>query len=328
MERTDHVRLRITRHQAIIAGTLAVTALAVVAAFHDVPAVGRALRDFNWTLLPPALALSSLMHLLRFARWHIYAGRAAAGLLGAGESLLIYGAGMGTHLTPGRAGEAVRCVFLRRATNTPLSRSAPILLVERLTDGVGLLGLALPGALLLGLGGPGTLVVLTGLLLVVSICASRRAHAAILALSGHTPLLRRHHAAIEEAVEELRGMLTPRLLLAGVLLSIASVALEVGTFALVLKGVGVELNPETLMRAAFVLPAAMLASAVFIIPGNLGVAEGGLATLTRVTLSASAAAAAGAAILVRLCTLWLGLLVGWLALALATRRWGGAPREA
>jgi uncharacterized protein (TIRG00374 family) len=318
------MRARITRPQALILATVAITVLAVAAAFRDIPAVGRALRDFNWPLLAPALGLSAVMHLLRFARWHLYAVRAAAGVLGAGESLLIYGAGMGTHLTPGRAGEAVRFVFLRRATNTPVARSAPILLVERLTDGVGLLSLALPGALLLGLGGMGTVWVLAGLLFALPLLASRRVHRRIVAMAHRTPLIRRYIAAIEEAVEELRGMLTPRLLLIAILLSTASVALEVGTFAVVLMGVGIELNADTLIRAAFVLPAAMMVSGLVIVPGNLGVAEGGIAALTRVTLAVPAAAAAGAAILVRFCTLWLGLFAGWLALAIATRRWGGA----
>lgn len=321
------MRPRCTRRQALILATVVITVLAVLAAFRDVPAIGRALQDFDWKLLPAALAMSAVMHLLRFARWHLYASRAAAGVLGAGESLLIYGAGMGTHLTPGRAGEAVRFAFLRRATNTPIARSAPILLVERLTDGVGLLGLALPGALLLGLGGPATIGILAVLLLMLPLLTSRRVHRGLLALAHHTPVVHRYVAAIEEGIEELRGMLTPKLLLLAILLSTASVALEVGTFALVLKGVGIDLSLDTVVRAAFVLPAAMMASAFVIVPGNLGVAEGGIATLTRITLAVPAAGAAGAAILVRFCTLWLGLFAGWLALAIATKRWGQRSPE-
>lgn len=321
------MRPRITGHQAFITATVLITAVAVVAAFHDVTAVGRVLRDFDWRLLPAALAVSGLMHLLRFARWHLYAVRVATGMLGARESLLIYGAGMGTHLTPGRAGEAVRCAFLRRATNTPLARSAPIMLAERVTDGVGLIGLALPGALLFGLGGRTALIGLAALVVALPLLAAPRVHRWLLAATRRLPLVRRHTGVIEVAIEQLRGLLSPRLLIAGSALSIASVALEVATFALVLKGIGIALDPMTYLRAAFILPATMLATAVVIVPGNLGVAEGGLAALTRIVLAVPAAAAGAAALLVRLCTLWLGLVIGWLALAVATRRWSGARGE-
>lgn len=312
----------ITGRRLLIIATVAVAVLAIVTAFRDVPAVGRALGDFEWKLLPPALALSALMHLLRFTRWHLYARHVSGDALTTRDSLLIYGAGLGTHLTPGRVGEAVRFAFLRRAAGTPVSRSAPILLAERLMDAVGLLGLALPGALVLGLGGRPALVLITLPLLVVPLLALARTHAWIEATAARTPVVRRFVRQIADAGTELRALLTPAMIASAAALSLAAMALEVATFALVLDGSGVPLTVETYLRAAFILPTAMLASAIFLVPGNLGVAEGGLAALTRVTLSVPAATAAGAAILVRLCTLWLGLAAGAVALPIATHRWG------
>lgn len=321
------MRALITGRRLLIALTVAVAVVAVLTAFHDLPAVGRALRGFDWRLLPLALLLSSAMHLLRFARWHIYACRVATKTLRPGDSLLIYGAGLGTHLTPGRAGEVVRFVFLRRATETPLTRSAPIILAERLTDGIGMAGMALPGALALGLGGRRALPLLLLPLLVLLLLAGRRGQRAALTLLGRAPLLRRYTGPLADAGEELRGLLAPRLLLAAGTLSLLSVALEVATLTVVLKGVGLALTPETYLRAAFVLPAAMLASAVILVPGKLGVAEGGLAALTRAALSAPAAPAAAAAVIVRLCTLWWGLALGTAALVVATHRYGRMKDE-
>jgi glycosyltransferase 2 family protein len=317
----------ITGRRLLIVATVAVTALAIVTAFHDVPAVARALGDFDWRLLPPALALSAVMHLLRCARWHLYARRIAGDALSTRDSLLIYGAGLGTHLTPGRVGEAVRFAFLRRAAGTPVSRSAPILLAERLMDAVGLLGLALPGALVLGLGGRLALILLTVPLLIVPLLALHRTHVWIEIIAARTPLVRRFVRQIADAGTELRALLTPAMVVPAAALSLAAMALEVGTFAVVLDGAGVPLTMETYLRAAFILPTAMLATAIFLVPGNIGVAEGGLAALTRVTLSVPVATAAGAAILTRLCTLWLGLAAGAVALPIATHRWGRARVE-
>lgn len=313
-----------TPHRLMLAASVIVLVLAGVVLLHDLPAVLQVLQDFRWSLLVPAFACSAGMHLLRMFRWHLWVRAAAGRRLRTRDSLLIYVAGLGTHLTPGRVGEAVRCVFLKRAAGTPIARSAPIILAERVLDAAALLALALPGAILLGLGGPAAVALLLAPMLLVPLLAWRRTYIPVLALARRTPLLRRIARPLDEAAGELRGFLTPRMLVPTLFCSLAGTFLEVATFAIVLDGLGVALTSDAILRAAFVLPVAMLATGIFIVPGNLGVAEGGIATLTRSILSVPAAAAAGAAILVRFVTLWLGLLVGFAALALATRRWGRA----
>ncbi len=319
------MRRAFTGRRLLIAITVAVTLIALVSAFRDLPAVGRALRGFEWRLLPAVLVLSTVMHLLRFARWHLYAGRVAGPGLGVRDSLVIYGAGLGTHLTPGRVGEVVRFAYLRRVTGTPVSRSAPIIVAERITDGLALFGLALPAALLLGLGGRGAVALVLIPVVTLAILASHRAHQLFLGAAGRMPLIRRYVALLTDSGAELRALFAARILAPAACLSLAAVALEVGAFTTVLAGVGVPVDARTYLRAAFILPSAMLGSALFVVPGSVGVAEGGLAALTRALLAASAASAAAAAVLVRLCTLWLGLAAGALGLVVATHRWGRRP---
>lgn len=325
---TAAARPFVTRRRVLLAITAAVTLLAIATAFHDLPAVGRALRGFHWALLPAAVLLSVAMFMLRFVRWHLYARRVARTRLSVGDSLLIYTAGLGTHLTPGRVGEVVRCAFLERACGAPASRSAPIILAERITDAVGLIGVALPGALLLGLGGRASIALLALPPVLVALAASRRAHRAVAAFAVRLPGVRRYAGAVRDGGDQLRAFQGAGVLAASSLLSIGSVALEAATLAVVLRGLNVDLRGAAYLRVAFILPSAMIASAIFVVPGNLGVAEGGLAALTRATLATSLAVAAAAAVLVRLCTLWLGLIVGAVALAFATRRWGITTRDA
>lgn len=310
----------------LIVATIVVTVLAVLAAFNDLPAVGRALRGFDWRLLVPAVLLSTLMHGLRFTRWHLYVRRVTIAPVRVGDSALMYGGGLGTHLTPGRVGEAVRFIFLRRATGTPISRSSSILVAERLTDGIGLAAIAVPGVLALGTGSPWVALALVIPPLLLPVLISRRVHGGVATALTRLPYLGRFAGPVREAGAELRGLLAPWPLMIGVALSCAAVASEVAIFVLMLRGVGVELTSQGMLRAAFVLPAAMLASAIIIVPGNLGIAEGSLATLTKLTLAVAAGPAAAAAVLARLLTLWWGLALGAIALPCATRRWGKAVK--
>ena len=53
------------------------------------------------------------------------------------ESALVYFAGLGMVVTPGKVGEWLKCYLLRELHGTPFSRSAPIIIAERLTDSLG-----------------------------------------------------------------------------------------------------------------------------------------------------------------------------------------------
>ena len=53
-----------------------------------------------------------------------------------------------------------------------------------------------------------------------------------------------------------------------------------------------------------------MAGAVLLLPGGLGAAETGITTLGQALVGLGSAAAAGATLLIRLCTLWFGVGLG------------------
>jgi uncharacterized membrane protein YbhN (UPF0104 family) len=73
------------------------------------------------------------------------------------------------------------------------------------------------------------------------------------------------------------------------------------------------------------MPAATLASALLLTPGGLGVAEGGITGLSQVLLDLPKSEAAVGALIIRFGTLWFGVIVGLVALAIVSRRLGGRP---
>jgi uncharacterized protein (TIRG00374 family) len=109
------------------------------------------------------------------------------------------------------------------------------------------------------------------------------------------------------------------------LLSVISWGFEVLAFYVVLLGIGVDGGGDTLLRASFIMPAATLASALLLTPGGLGVAEGGITGLSQVLLDLTKSDAAVATLVIRFGTLWFGVIVGLVALALVSRRLGRVP---
>jgi uncharacterized protein (TIRG00374 family) len=112
-------------------------------------------------------------------------------------------------------------------------------------------------------------------------------------------------------------------------LSVSSWFFEVMAFYLTLVGLGVDGSVETLLKASFILPIATLVAAILLTPGGLGVAEVSLTGLTQELLDMSKSAATVSTVIIRIATLWFGVVVGLAAFVVLTRRLArqGRPLE-
>jgi uncharacterized membrane protein YbhN (UPF0104 family) len=79
---------------------------------------------------------------------------------------------------------------------------------------------------------------------------------------------------------------------------------------------------DTLLKAAFILPIATLVAAIVVIaPGGLGVAEGSITTLSvRLFDELSKGGAAVGTVIIRIATLWFGVIIGLVAFVVLTRK--------
>ena len=131
---------------AVVAGIL----LYVVGVlWFDVEPLRQTLVGYPWALFIAALALSAGNYLLRFAKWelslHWLRVREQAPNLTRGRSLLIYLAGLSMSVTPGKVGEVLRSMLLKASDGVPFTRTAPVVVADRLTDLVALVLLAAVG---------------------------------------------------------------------------------------------------------------------------------------------------------------------------------------
>src|SRR5438309_188150 len=61
---------------------------------------------------------------------------------------------MAMAMTPGKVGEVLKSYLLKQVRGTPIATSAPIVVAERLTDGIAMLFLSAAGLLLFDYGRP------------------------------------------------------------------------------------------------------------------------------------------------------------------------------
>ena len=279
----------------------------------DASRILSALRGFPPTTGLACLAAVSLGFLLRWAKFELYLRRLDV-RISFRESLTIFLAGMSMAVTPGKLGEVLKSFLLRDRAGVPVSRTAAVVLLERVTDVIALLVILALGRSADGLGwveavaGMGALGLL-GVLL---------APGPVIRLLGAETAGWR--GALARVLEAGRVVAAPGVTLLASLVSIPSWGLEALALSWLLAGFGAEL-PWTVAAEAYAF--STLAGAVSMLPGGLGAAEGSLAWMLEKG-GATASVAVAATLLLRLATLWYAVGVGVLALMAL----GRAPAEA
>ena len=256
------------------------------------------------------LSLALANYLLRYLRWSYYLGVLKIHVP-ARLGMLVFLSGLAMSVTPGKAGELVKCYLLNRQTGVPVARSAPVVVMERVTDVISVIILGLTGFVLLPV--PVVAVLSVALTLLVA--------ALMFAVSRHSlrltrlPVLSRWSEMLQDSQEGFNELATARVMLTGVGIGVVAWSAEGLALWVILKGVGADI---TLGQSLPIYAAATLVGAITALPGGLVGTEGSMLALLQQSGAAKSAASAST-VLVRLVTLWFAVALGLLAL-LALRR--------
>jgi len=311
-----------------------------IAVWADVRGVGQALARIPAWVLPACCALSLANYLIRFWKWQRYLALLDI-RIDRRTSLLIYFSGLSMSVTPGKMGEVFKSWLLRQVNGTRIHHSAPIVVAERFTDLLGYL-------ILVAIGGLRTLPDFAWMFwATLALCAVALALAgsaafarAVVRAVARLPMIGRLAPRVEGAFASTRILLAPREVVLPTLVSVIGWGCECTGFWLIANAI----VPGCLdfLYAIFAFAFSAVAGAVLIVfPGGLGITEFSLGKLVREKFSKCSAPglaeevarklaqqnAAGAVILARLCTLWFAVLVGFLATALFTRRFGAVEEN-
>lgn len=292
---------------------LAFVALALVS---DVGAIGRALSGLSWSAFAVAIALATGNYAVRFLRWQYYLRRLGVAVP-LGESALVFFAGFVMSVTPAKLGEVLKSLLLAESRGTPVARTAPIVVAERLTDLVALVVLTGLGALTFPGGVRLTAIAAAGVALLLVTVAFRPLGELCLRIAARLPVLSRFAPKLREAYDSLRELVSPLPLLLASALAVASWGLEAGSLLVIVRAFpGAHITWDA---ACFAYGSATLIGAAAMLPGGLIVTEAGM-TGVLVALGLTRAVASASTILVRLATLWWAVLLGGIALLIFRAR--------
>ncbi|WP_220206128.1 lysylphosphatidylglycerol synthase transmembrane domain-containing protein [Reticulibacter mediterranei] len=288
---------------------LAFVVMTGIAFYADAPRMLAALAHFRWEYLPLILGFTAFNYGGRFVKWQYYLKRLQIHLP-IGRSLLIFLSGLSMAITPGKVGELLKSYFLKRTTGVPISQTSPIIVAERLTDGIAMLGLASMGLLLYRFGWEPLLVLLvlgvTGIILI----QNRTLSLALLERGERIRGIARAAHWLRAFYESSYILLQWQPLLLAITIGLISWSGECVALYFVYHGLGVAGGLDLFIKTMFILAVSSLIGSASGLPGGLGTADGSMLGLTRLLVSTSATLGGAATLLIRLCTLWFGLLVG------------------
>lgn len=312
----EALRLRRARQWAGAALLLAALAAVLLGLFVGGPDLLRYLRHFSPQLILTLLGFSLVNYAMRAWRWDVFARQRRIHVPFLRQALY-YVAGFALTVTPGKLGELLRLWLMRQGEGQPYGRTLPLLLADRLADGLALLLLACAGiatfqnsilsaivpaaAILLGAWWLGTR---PRLLLVLAHWLQRR-------LGRGERSLRKLH----RLMREISALLRSGPFLFGLVLSVVGWMAEAMALWWLLGSMDASLS---LFVVTFIFAVAMLAGAAAMLPGGLGGAEISMVALL-VGFGVATEPSVIATAVIRLTTLWFAVGLGFLVLPFALR---------
>lgn len=253
-------------HRLFLGVLLGLAFYVALALWSDVRGVAEALKRLSWWVVPAACGLSLFNYLVRFVKWQRYLALLSI-RVEPGTSFLIYLSGLSMSVTPGKMGEVFKSWLLKRVSDAPISRSAPIVFAERFTDLLGYL-------LLIAVGGLASApqyawvfwATLALCLAALVLVGNRKVGDFALRTAERMPLFKRVTPKLGVALDSTRTLLAPREILLPTLVSFVGWGSECTGFWLIANAVVPDSVPYLFAVFAFAFSAVAGAVAI-VFPG-------------------------------------------------------------
>jgi len=285
------------------------------------------LSKFNYLFLPILFVLTLCNYLFRFSKWHYYL-KVIGVRLSIPDSMAVFFSGLVMVITPGKMGELLKAYLVKRIDGTQISRTAPVVVAERLTDFWALVILTLAGIFQYAVKSAwAVIIVVIGLLVLFWVLVSWRGF--MLWMVGQFEasrfeLLRKMGVKLKVAYDSAYQLMRFGPTLWATVLSLFAWSFECVGLYLVLRALGLDVSAS---GAIFIYAFSTIAGAISMLPGGLGLTEVSMAALLQNLLKLVRAESVAATLMIRAVTLWFAVFLGAIVLALNARRFAPAVAE-
>ena len=281
--------------------------------FSDISILLEKFKNFDFIYLLFSLLLIFISYLIRGIRYD-YLLKKISIHLPLKQSVMLFFAGLALGITPGKFGEVIKSSFLKRQYNQSLSKTVPVVFVERYFDLVGIVIIAIVGVWFVEIQKTEILTAFFLMVIVLVVSRQRKLIIPILNRFKKIPFLKNFSNNFLEMYDTIHSLLSFRIYTKSTGLSIIAWLLEsIGVF-FIFQGFGIDLSFETVVLI-FVISS--LIGAISMLPGGLGITEGSMIGLL-LFQGIDYTEAFSVVLLVRIATLWYSIMLGLLCMRTLT----------
>ncbi len=300
----------------------------------DSEGVLETLQNFPVLYLIPVMLCQVLVMFFRFVEWHYLIGVIGAhGKISVFDSAVIHVSGFTMVVSPGKAAELLKAVFLKAKTGIPIASGMPVVIAERIVDGIAVIAIMALTLLLAGdslfLGDYdaasrviifGSSAVIIAGLIVVQI---QPLAYFFLNLIKRLPIINRIHEPLVTFYESSREIFKLKHVIPMSIVGVGIYASSSLGFVVVLMGLGFDLSWQLFLQTTFILGVTSAIAALSFVPNGAGIAEASNTVMLTGIIGAvnplmTLAVATSAAIIQGFFHKWFRVLVG-LAVAIIFR---------
>jgi uncharacterized protein (TIRG00374 family) len=231
-------------------------------------------------------------------------------------NLPVYVAGLSMTITPAKIGEFFKSYLLKEFADIDMSKTMPMVLMERITDGISMIILASLGTVVFAYGYSAIIVCILLIVLFVAAIRIKPFAMFIIRTLSKIKFLKKFANAFENFYTNTYEL--TRIDRLGVAVGIGTVSwfFEGLVVFLALKAFGVDF---TILGSVFTVSVSSLVGALSMLPGGLVAAETSIMGVLAVLFDIDKVLASATTIVTRISTLWLGVILGIIGLMVVQR---------
>lgn len=270
--------------------------------------------SFHWKVVPLVLLFILANYFFRAFRFHLLLKKINIHFNFA-TSCIIFLSGIAMTVTPGKMGEIIKSYFIKQKTGHGYSHTIPLLIFERVMDGVAMIILSLGGIYFFPSRGVVLFFIFSMILVILFFMSLYYRRPAFFILKHIEKRFRFHffHKAID-FFDHSRVFLNWKTIASALVLSIVAWALQGVSLYILVRPILSSPHIVSLIRgilyALFIFSFSSIAGFLAFIPAGIGVAEGSLVSFLVLFFHITFTQAVFISLIFRFTTLWFGVGLG------------------
>ena len=288
----------------------AVVIYAIFLFVSDYDTISETISSFNVNFLPHILFFATASWIPIFIKWHFLLKNSNIHVPVKGN-IVVFLSGMGLELTPGHVGALIKSQILKTKFGISRTKTAPIVLIEKVYDLIGAIIASIIGIIILGMETYLIAIALSALALIFFLMCYRPAFDLFLGLIAKRKFFSKYIENISDSYEIIKKSTRVKSFTICTLLSIAYWSIISAGVYYILAGFGIDMIDY--LKILSIYTSSAFLGAITFIPGGIGVTEGsltGLLSMQGVDISVALVLS----VMIRLFAFWYPVCVGFISL--------------